>query len=1028
MIEITAFAKAGGPLTKRIFLAADDKLISDGSACVMAHGEARRIQFSCLQHFADHIDGLNSAAAIALGRLREDLPDQCDVTVKSKLNGNYPALIARSQEYIVYVTGAPALMLFDYDTKGMPPVVRQRIGDAGGFTAALAEVIPAIKGDVGLVSRLSTSAGLSRMDTGEALQGSQGRHLYVLVVDGGDIERALYAAHDRCWLHGLGWFLVGAAGHLLDRSIVDRMVGLPERLVFEGPPVLDPPLTQDKRRRRPRVRDGGALDTAATILSLNPTEEVTLKRLKANAAAALAHQCRIARARFVELKTQELIDQGVMPKAAKAAVERMVSGVLLPAMDLPFDDPALAGKTVGDVLADPDRYVGETLADPVEGAGYGICKAMVLRRPDGSLIVHSYAHGQAIYRLCYDADGLRDVLAKVSDVALIKTFVRYAGRMAELADVDRAHIKEEILRRLKIGPRDYNNAEKKALDEEKAEDRRRREEEHQREREARGDMRPRIPVPTTDTPLLEVCAALDSVLAASTAAEPPMRDVEGHLCMVLARRVPDMHTLTSAGANAEENPVPRLPAPEHTLITKLTEVEVAKLTERHIDYVRDGRSVRLPETFVKAYHQDRISSPLPVVASIVTSPVILADGTVLGGHHLDRGILFRVPGSLEEVLPTRMDCTDEAIVRSLTFLTDEWLADVATDYAGKLKLIALAATILERGILDQRPCFFVTSGRRATGKTTTIAMIGMATLGQHLSAAAWSYSKEERRKALLAYQGEGVPVIVWDNIERGHTLTCTSIEKSLTGPTYTDRVLATNTTRTVPATSIHVFTGNNIGPKGDLVSRALIVRLSSDLADPENRSFKHGDAIAWTRDHRGDILGALYTIILGNRRLQVPGAEEQAETRFKRWWHLIGAAVEHAAKLRAKWTPDSKIQAPISFREQFLPSDYEDEQDHAAGVVLDLLHSRWPGTSFKTGAVLNIINAGHLADADFIREYLSALDDATGLPAPKAYSARVMTWRLKALVDNAVIVGGRRLCLRYWPDEHGGDFSVEEMS
>jgi hypothetical protein len=53
--------------------------------------------------------------------------------------------------------------------------------------------------------------------------------------------------------------MVGAAGHLLDRSIVDRMVGLPERLVFEGPPVLDAPLTQDKERRRPRVRDGGAL-------------------------------------------------------------------------------------------------------------------------------------------------------------------------------------------------------------------------------------------------------------------------------------------------------------------------------------------------------------------------------------------------------------------------------------------------------------------------------------------------------------------------------------------------------------------------------------------------------------------------------------------------------------------------------------------------------------------------------------------------------------------------------------------------
>ena len=35
-IEITGFAKTGGPLTKRITVAADGSLHSDGSACVMS--------------------------------------------------------------------------------------------------------------------------------------------------------------------------------------------------------------------------------------------------------------------------------------------------------------------------------------------------------------------------------------------------------------------------------------------------------------------------------------------------------------------------------------------------------------------------------------------------------------------------------------------------------------------------------------------------------------------------------------------------------------------------------------------------------------------------------------------------------------------------------------------------------------------------------------------------------------------------------------------------------------------------------
>jgi hypothetical protein len=43
MIEITSIAKTGGPLTKRISLAQDGSLKSDGSACVMTCGTAQRL-------------------------------------------------------------------------------------------------------------------------------------------------------------------------------------------------------------------------------------------------------------------------------------------------------------------------------------------------------------------------------------------------------------------------------------------------------------------------------------------------------------------------------------------------------------------------------------------------------------------------------------------------------------------------------------------------------------------------------------------------------------------------------------------------------------------------------------------------------------------------------------------------------------------------------------------------------------------------------------------------------------------------
>jgi hypothetical protein len=78
--------------------------------------------------------------------------------------------------------------------------------------------------------------------------------------------------------------------------------------------------------------------------------------------------------------------------------------VLLPDVILPFDDRDLDGVTVADVLADPDRFEDETLADPLEGIAYGRGKAKVLLRPDGTPWIHSFAHGKTTYTLHHKAE------------------------------------------------------------------------------------------------------------------------------------------------------------------------------------------------------------------------------------------------------------------------------------------------------------------------------------------------------------------------------------------------------------------------------------------------------------------------------------------------------------------------------------------------------------------------------------------------------------------------------------------------
>ena len=52
MLELVKFTKTGGPLTKRISLALDGTLVSDGSACVMARGKAERVKIADIDELA----------------------------------------------------------------------------------------------------------------------------------------------------------------------------------------------------------------------------------------------------------------------------------------------------------------------------------------------------------------------------------------------------------------------------------------------------------------------------------------------------------------------------------------------------------------------------------------------------------------------------------------------------------------------------------------------------------------------------------------------------------------------------------------------------------------------------------------------------------------------------------------------------------------------------------------------------------------------------------------------------------------
>jgi hypothetical protein len=473
-----------------------------------------------------------------------------------------------------------------------------------------------------------------------------------------------------------------------------------------------------------------------------------------------------------------------------------------------------------------------------------------------------------------------------------------------------------------------------------------------------GDGRLVRPCPPPDGERLPTTKFLDEVLASDRREEPPMRDASGNLVEVRVQEPWALHLLTANATNAAAEDAETMKAPAEPGLVRLTPNRVELLIERYVCFVIDKKHISypgaLPAPFVTAL-MEFSPSDIPVVRAINTAPLVEMSGQVIGGAGLDRdrGLVHRIDPLLRACVPSSPP-TEQDVRDALVFLLDDWLVDVALDRVGKCIAIMLALTLIERALLTERPAFFVTAGQRGGGKTTLVIMITLAALGRRAAAAAWSEKSEERKKALFSYLRQSLACLVWDNIQRGAAISCPHIEAALTAAETSDRVLGVSQVETVPSTTVQIFTGNSIAPRGDMASRSLMLALNVDRPDPENREFEHADPLGWTQVNRAKIVRALYTLLIAGA-LNRP-KQQEAKTRFKTWWNLVGWPVEYAASLLGIQVDCTKlIQA----------GEAEDEEALAASAVLTILRQNWGHRTFTAMDVVEAMTPGtHMDDRD----------------------------------------------------------------
>ena len=330
-------------------------------------------------------------------------------------------------------------------------------------------------------------------------------------------------------------------------------------------------------------------------------------------------------------------------------------------------------------------------------------------------------------------------------------------------------------------------------------------------------------------------------------------------------------------------------------------VPAAILRERITSAVRlegppnkDGECtvVRPPNWLVNAIHQRGQYPPtIRSLTGIVRCPTLRPDGTVIQepGYDKQTGLLFVPDG---QYLPIPEEPTKEQAIRAAAELLD-----VVCDFPFKgpehsSVWLAMVLTYVGRSaIAGPCPMFVVDANSRGTGKTMLCDVAGMIAYGDRLARKSWPDKDDEVRKTITAVALEALVAILWDNVTT--VLGCPSLDAALTGMTWQDRLLGTNTTTGVlPLTTVWSATGNNLVLGADTARRVLYCRIESDQENPEERNdFTHEDLLAWVKQHRHQLAIHAVTVLRAYVHAGRPDQHLTTWGSYEAWSDLIRNAI-----------------------------------------------------------------------------------------------------------------------------------------
>lgn len=214
------------------------------------------------------------------------------------------------------------------------------------------------------------------------------------------------------------------------------------------------------------------------------------------------------------------------------------------------------------------------------------------------------------------------------------------------------------------------------------------------------------------------------------------------------------------------------------------------------------------------------------------------------------------------------------------------------DRAHRVLGVAVAMSAAFRRSMDVAPMVFVSANSKGVGKTKLLSTAIASVYGTTPPLASLPLREEELKKALDALVHTDADMYLIDNVK--NRIGGAALDAFLTSPLHNYRPLGVTDNRVARNQVFVAATGNNATLAGDTDRRALMIRLVTQLENPETRrGFRFPDLIGEARKRITETWCDLLLILRAFREVSTPKEREHITQTarplgsFEKWCEIV---------------------------------------------------------------------------------------------------------------------------------------------